>query len=246
MRMSMRPYRSSAVSMIALPPSGVATESVLATASPPAAVISRTTSSAGAASVPPPARLPPGSLTTTLAPCAASSRAYERPSPLPPPVMTATRSSNLKSAMRHQMRSRAQLQATQVALVAPLLQQVVERVEAGRVGLTEERADAFAASAALVVVIARSAGHFELRVVDGEFANGAHPAVLGCHARLDGDRVPLHRLGDDVGDVLGLLLEHGRGVRGDAALNEAREELVGESAAGDLVQRLVAVTTVIA
>ena len=34
---------------------GVATESVLATASPPAAVISRTTSSAGAASAPSPA-----------------------------------------------------------------------------------------------------------------------------------------------------------------------------------------------
>ena len=85
--------------MIALPPSGVATDSVLAMAVPPVAVISRTTSSAGPASVPSPAMLPPGSLTMIFAPCDASRRAYARPSPLPPPVTTATRSSNLKSGI---------------------------------------------------------------------------------------------------------------------------------------------------
>src|ERR1700730_1315103 len=84
--------------MIALPPSGVATDSVQATASPPNAMISRTTSWAGPASTPSPFTLAPGSLTTTLAPFDPSNRAYSRPSPLPAPVITATRPSNLRSA----------------------------------------------------------------------------------------------------------------------------------------------------
>ena len=61
--------------MIAWPPSAVATDSVQATASPPAAVISFTTASATPASEPVPLMAPPVSLTTTLAPRDASSRA---------------------------------------------------------------------------------------------------------------------------------------------------------------------------
>src|SRR5271155_1891259 len=83
--------------MIALPPSGVATDSVQATASPPNALISLTTWSAGPASAPSPFTLLPGSLTTTFAPFDPSSRAYSRPSPRPAPVITATRPSNLRS-----------------------------------------------------------------------------------------------------------------------------------------------------
>src|SRR6478736_5856343 len=117
--------------MIALPPAGVATESVLDTASPPAAVIARTTPSAGVASsgggweasLPPPRRLPPGSLTTTFAPCDASKRAYERPNPRPPPVTTATRPSNLRSPI-----PTLQGQPIEVACGAPIGEQFVECV----------------------------------------------------------------------------------------------------------------------
>src|ERR1700741_1442482 len=95
--MSRRPQVSSAAWMIAAPPSCVATLSRQATASPPAALISSTTAWAGPASTPSPCKAPPGSLTTTLAPLAASSRAYSRPRPRPEPVITATRPSNLRS-----------------------------------------------------------------------------------------------------------------------------------------------------
>src|SRR5215204_2060985 len=215
--------------MIALPPRGVATDSVLATASPPAAVISRTTSSAGAASPPSPAKPPPESLTTTFAPCAASNRAYERPSPLPPPVMAATRSSNLKSLFSED-------QAIQITPGTPFLQQVVECVEARHVRFADSGTNAFSSSAALIVVIARRAGDCEFGSVYGGFADRVDPVVLSFLARLDGRRVAFRRLGDDVGDVFGLLLEHRGRVPRHAALNEAGEELVGKAAAGHPVQ----------
>src|SRR5215203_6187947 len=157
--------------MIALPPCGVATDSVLATASPPAAVISRTTSSAGAASPPSPANPPPESLTTTFAPCAASNRAYERPSPLPPPVMAATRSSNLRSLFSED-------KAIQITPGTPFLQQVVECVEARHVRFADSGTNAFSSSAALIVVIARRAGDCEFGSVYGGFADRVDPVVL--------------------------------------------------------------------
>jgi hypothetical protein len=56
-------------------PSGVATLSRLATASPPSALISLTRASAGPSSVASPDMLTPGSLTTIFAPRDASSSA---------------------------------------------------------------------------------------------------------------------------------------------------------------------------
>ena len=56
-------------------PSAVATSLVSAIAAPPAATISATTAEAGPASAPSPSIEPPRSLTTTLAPRAASSSA---------------------------------------------------------------------------------------------------------------------------------------------------------------------------
>ena len=67
--------------------------SVLATASPPIATISSTTSWAGPWSLPSPSMEPPRSLTTTLAPWCARSRACSRPMPRPAPVTIATRPS---------------------------------------------------------------------------------------------------------------------------------------------------------
>ena len=71
----MRSYASVAAAMIAWPPSGVATDSALATASPPAARISSTTACATPVSRSCPLMALPVSLTTTLAPRAASSSA---------------------------------------------------------------------------------------------------------------------------------------------------------------------------
>jgi hypothetical protein len=91
--MSILPKASRAAVTMASAPSGVATLSGLATASPPFLVISSTTSCAGPADAPTPERSPPRSLTTTLAPRAASSSACCRPSPCPAPVTIATRPS---------------------------------------------------------------------------------------------------------------------------------------------------------
>src|SRR4029079_1622579 len=49
---------------------------------------------AGVASAPAPSLAPPRSLTTTIAPSAANSRACSRPRPRPAPVMIATRPSS--------------------------------------------------------------------------------------------------------------------------------------------------------
>ncbi len=73
---------------VSRPPSGVATDTYEANASPPAAWISPTTASASGAISP----SPPMSLTTTLAPRAArAARAWARPRPRPAPVTIATR-----------------------------------------------------------------------------------------------------------------------------------------------------------
>src|SRR5215213_9253864 len=97
MTMSTRPNASSAVATIAWPPSGVATESALATAVPPRSSTSLTVRSAGPAEAPVPSLAPPRSLTTTLAPREASSRACSRPRPPPAPVTIATLSSKRMS-----------------------------------------------------------------------------------------------------------------------------------------------------
>ncbi len=90
MTTSTLPKASSAVCTMALPPSGVATELVSATASPPAALISSTTFSAAPLSLPLPSMAPPRSLITTSAPREAMRSACWRPRPPPAPVMMTT------------------------------------------------------------------------------------------------------------------------------------------------------------
>src|SRR5258706_7696992 len=88
------PKVSTAVLISRCAPSQEATLSPLATASPPIAVISSTTCWAGLRSPPVPSTLPPRSLTTTFAPCAARLSACSRPIPRPAPVTIATRPSH--------------------------------------------------------------------------------------------------------------------------------------------------------
>src|SRR5574343_735080 len=78
---------------MACTPAGSVTEQPLAMATPPAARISATTASAAALLPPLPSRAEPRSLTSTLAPRAASCRAWLRPRPPPAPVTMATRPS---------------------------------------------------------------------------------------------------------------------------------------------------------
>ena len=92
---STRPNASSAVAVMAAPPSVVATELVSATASPPPSLISLATFWAGPSLAPVPSADPPRSLITNRAPRRASSSAYRRPSPPPAPVTIATRLSKL-------------------------------------------------------------------------------------------------------------------------------------------------------
>ena len=92
-RTSTRPNASSAHSTILLPSS---TLSVEITASPPPAQISSATVCASRAAP----LLEAMSFTTTRAPRRANSSAYARPSPCPAPVMTTTRSSNLRFIAR--------------------------------------------------------------------------------------------------------------------------------------------------
>src|SRR5262245_6523436 len=87
---SSRPNVSTAVRTIASPPSGLATDSYDATATPPARSISSTTWSATRRSTPSPCIVPPRSFTTTDPPRRAISIAKRRPRPRPAPVTIAT------------------------------------------------------------------------------------------------------------------------------------------------------------
>src|SRR5579872_4217200 len=99
-----------------------------------------------------------------------------------------------------------QLEAFEVALLAPFGQQGVEFVDPGRVGLAVEAAGAFAA---LVVVVPGRAGVLEVAVEDRDLADHLHPRLLGLGGGLHGDGAALLHLLDDVGDVAGLVVEHG-------------------------------------
>src|SRR6516165_9026267 len=89
------PHSCVARSTIALTCSKLETSAPSAIAVPPALRISSTTFCAGVIDPPVPSRAPPKSLTTTFAPRLASPSACARPRPLPAPVTTATRPSNL-------------------------------------------------------------------------------------------------------------------------------------------------------
>ncbi len=89
-RMSSPPYVSIACRTIDSAWAKSATSAPLVTASPPSARISATTASAGDSSFSP-ASETPKSLTTTFAPCRASSSACARPMPRPAPVTIAIR-----------------------------------------------------------------------------------------------------------------------------------------------------------
>src|SRR5579875_2787880 len=94
-RVSRPPKVSRAARIIRAAPSMSETSSPLAIASPPMARISSTTCPAGPVELPVPSTSDPRSLTTTLAPWRANSRACSRPMPRPAPVTTTTRPSQI-------------------------------------------------------------------------------------------------------------------------------------------------------
>src|SRR5581483_9438544 len=77
-----------------------------------------------------------------------------------------------------------QLQPLEPALLAPLGEQLVEGVDARRIGLAVEPAAAFAA---FVVVVAGRACVLEVAVEDRDLADDLHPGLLGLGGWLDGD-----------------------------------------------------------
>src|SRR5246127_442561 len=101
------------------------------------------------------------------------------------------------------------------------------------------------AAAALVVVVARRALRVKRRIVDRSLPNGLAPLVLSLLAGLHGGGTPGQGFGDDVRDVLALQLIVGGDIGGNPYLGEAGEELVGETAAGHPVERLVTVVPVV-
>ena len=122
------------------------------------------------------------------------------------------------------------------------LQQLVEGVEAGPVGLAQMRPERLFA---LVVVIAGRAFPPEFPVGNRGLADDPDPLVLGLLAGFHGCGSARQRFLDDTGDVTALLLEHRGGVRRHAGLGEAGEELVGETVAHHAMKRPVAVGPVI-
>ena len=84
------PKADTAVSNIPFDAFQSATSPKCGTASPPIDLISSHTARAALSSMPEPSRATPRSFTTTRAPRRASSSAWQRPSPIAPPVTIAT------------------------------------------------------------------------------------------------------------------------------------------------------------
>src|ERR1700756_1944803 len=94
--------------------------------------------------------------------------------------------------------SRSQYKAIQIALVAPFGKQLTEGVKARSVRFTEVEPDAFASTAAFVVVIAWRALQVERSVVNRGLPDGFTPSVLRLLTGLDGHRAAFQGFGDDV------------------------------------------------
>src|SRR5579859_2486749 len=107
--------------------------------------------------------------------------------------------------------------AIEVALGAPRGDHFVEGVDAGGIDLGGERAGTLGA---LVVVVAGRAGLEERPVVDGEAVDRLHPRLLRLDAGLDGERLALLGLADDVGDMPRLVVEHRGHVHRQAVLRD--------------------------
>ena len=133
-----------------------------------------------------------------------------------------------------------------IALLAPFRDQRVERVHAGRVRLAVESGAAAVTELAFVVVVAGRARFEKPRGDDGEAADFGDPRRFRFDGRLRVPRAALHRFGDDVRDVLRLIVEHRRQVHRAAVLREPHQKTVGESVARKSVQRLHAGGPVVA
>src|SRR5262245_43528022 len=216
MSASTRPHSSSALWMIAAPPSAVATVSKLTTASPPRPQISSTTSSAGlrAGGSPMPSVseiATPTSFTTTLAPRAASSSAYSRPRLRPAPVTTTTRSSK-----RRPVTIRA----------APLFPGGHRAERPGRHAAVDQQLGAGAVR----------------RGVGGEPADELGDVLGGAHSA-GGHRIGEARPG--VATAVGVRREHGsvdrarvHRVHSDVVAGELERRDLGEPAHGELARRV--------
>ena len=136
--------------MIALPPSGVATDSVLATAVAAGRgdLAHHFLGRPGVGAVPGDAAA--GVVDDDLRALRRQQKGVRAAQS--PAASGDDRDAVVESQVRHLI---SEDEAFEVAIFAPLDQQVIERVEAGRVELAEKRADALSTATAFVVVIAR-------------------------------------------------------------------------------------------
>src|SRR5215470_18131114 len=98
---------------------------------------------------------------------------------------------------------------------------------------------------AFVVVVTRRALGLEALMENGSPPNLSNPFVLRLDAGLDRARLVLFRMLDDVPNVMRLLVERVRKVRGDSVLQRPHMEAVGEAVAEEAMQRLHPVGPVI-
>ena len=188
MTMSTCPNESRAVWTIASPPSGVATLSVLGTASPPASLISSAASSAGPFEPSPePSTDPPRSLMTRRAPRSARTLACSSPSPPPAPVMIATLPSYPMSAMPgdYGRRRRAlQSSTSEIATDVPVIGARSVAISSGR---------ASPVRVAAVDGLGHPFGALGQALGQGRDLVGRHRAVEPDQAEGEGDRARRRR-----------------------------------------------------
>src|SRR6056297_106001 len=139
-------------------------------------------------------------------------------------------------------RRRRQLQTDERALGAPPFEQLDEGHGTRAVAAVLQAA---LTGLALVVVVAGSARLEELLVHLRQVDDRLHPCVLRLAFGLDHRHAPSACLGEDVGEVLALLVEHVWEVHRETRLDVAEDEAVGEVAAVHAVQRGCAVGPVL-
>ena len=121
----------------------------------------------------------------------------------------------------------------QLVVFAPFLQDLKEDDGAAAVAAVSAGSHG---DVALVVVVAGRALLEELTAQLAGLEDRVNPFLLGFFSRFDGVDVSLAALGDDIGDVLGLLVGDVDEVWGERRLDDADEETVGEAPTGPAVE----------
>src|SRR4051812_38250405 len=138
---------------------------------------------------------------------------------------------------------RGDLEAGELVLLAPLLEDLEEDMGAGAVDVVERGRRCLAA---FLIVIARRAGIEERAARAAAVDDLLDPGVLGGLARLDHRRTFLEQLRDQIGEVHRPLAGEMGVIGGDAVLGKAEDEEVGEAAGLHAIERARAMAPALA